>query len=75
MAICLGKDGDRLDPHLLAREDHPEGDFTTIRDKYFLEHNSSRPDGEKLFAVFNRLTVLNKDADYFSRHIRFDLVH
>jgi hypothetical protein len=29
---------DRLDPELLAREDHAQGDLSAIGDQYFAEH-------------------------------------
>jgi hypothetical protein len=31
-------DRDRPDAHLARRTDNPQGDFTTVRDKDFIEH-------------------------------------
>jgi hypothetical protein len=36
--VRLGKDGDRLDPQLLARPHHAERDLAAIGDQYFSEH-------------------------------------
>ncbi len=39
IAVGLGIDGDRADTQLFAGTNHPQGDFTTIGDQDFLEHD------------------------------------
>src|SRR5438034_1019142 len=38
-------------------------------------HGLSRADGEKPFAILDRLTVFHQDTDDLTRHLRFDFVH
>src|SRR5581483_5390647 len=81
MTICLREHRNGLDPKLFTAEDDPEGDFSTVRNEYFSEHISNScsplplPDGVELFSVFHGLTVLDEDADDFTRNVRLDLVH
>src|SRR3989475_4329131 len=41
VAVRLGVHRDGLDPQLLARADHPQGDVPAVRDQHLLEHQDS----------------------------------
>ena len=38
--VAVGRrvDGDRLDPELVQRADHPHGDLASVRDEHAVEH-------------------------------------
>jgi hypothetical protein len=51
VAVRLGIDGHGLDAQLLARADHPQGDFPAVRDQHLLEHQGRMSPREPVAVV------------------------
>src|SRR5436309_2565363 len=62
VAVRLGVHRDGLDPQLLARTDHPQGDLPAVRDQHLLEHQGSMSPRRPAAAVLPPKARLSPDS-------------